>query len=70
MKFVHYHVLEDSNKFTNDELKALSFQLCNTDLLSTRSVRIPAPAHYARLIAERCRNYLDEYFNMLVFFFV
>ena len=66
MKLVHYHVLANSNRFESDELKDLTYQLCNTDLLSIRNASLPAPIHYAHLLANRCRNYLDEFFVVLV----
>ncbi|KAG8506841.1 Protein argonaute-4 [Galemys pyrenaicus] len=49
----HYQVLWDDNCFTADELQLLTYQLCHTYVRCTRSVSIPAPAYYARLVAFR-----------------
>ncbi|EPY79792.1 hypothetical protein CB1_000884019 [Camelus ferus] len=46
-------VLWDDNCFTADELQLLTYQLCHTYVRCTRSVSIPAPAYYARLVAFR-----------------
>lgn len=64
----HYHVLWDDNCFTADELQLLTYQLCHTYVRCTRSVSIPAPAYYARLVAFRARYHLvdkdhDRYAN-------
>ena len=54
----HYYVLWDDNRFTADELQILTYQLCHTYVRCTRSVSIPAPAYYARLVAFRARYHL------------
>ncbi|TSK31326.1 Protein argonaute-4 [Bagarius yarrelli] len=56
----HYHVLWDDNCFTADELQLLTYQLCHTYVRCTRSVSIPAPAYYARLVAFRARYHLVD----------
>ncbi|XP_078537290.1 protein argonaute-4 isoform X4 [Lissotriton helveticus] len=56
----HYQVLWDDNCFTADELQLLTYQLCHTYVRCTRSVSIPAPAYYARLVAFRARYHLVD----------
>ncbi|XP_031556457.1 protein argonaute-2-like [Actinia tenebrosa] len=56
----HYHVLWDDNRFTADELQALTYQLCHTYVRCTRSVSIPAPAYYAHLVAFRARFHMMD----------
>ena len=56
----HYHVLWDDNNFNADELQILTYQLCHTYVRCTRSVSIPAPAYYARLVAFRARYHLVD----------
>uniref|UniRef100_A0A4W3HCY2 Argonaute RISC component 4 n=1 Tax=Callorhinchus milii TaxID=7868 RepID=A0A4W3HCY2_CALMI len=56
----HYHVLWDDNCFSADELQLLTYQLCHTYVRCTRSVSIPAPAYYARLVAFRARYHLVD----------
>lgn len=56
----HYYVLWDDNRFTADELQILTYQLCHTYVRCTRSVSIPAPAYYARLVAFRARYHLVD----------
>uniref|UniRef100_UPI00358EBEC2 protein argonaute-1-like isoform X1 n=1 Tax=Myxine glutinosa TaxID=7769 RepID=UPI00358EBEC2 len=56
----HYHVLWDDNRFSADELQVLTYQLCHTYVRCTRSVSIPAPAYYARLVAFRARYHLVD----------
>jgi eukaryotic translation initiation factor 2C len=53
-------VLWDDNRFTADELQALTYQLCHTYVRCTRSVSIPAPAYYAHLVAFRARFHLMD----------
>ncbi|EGW01092.1 Protein argonaute-4, partial [Cricetulus griseus] len=53
-------VLWDDNCFTADELQLLTYQLCHTYVRCTRSVSIPAPAYYARLVAFRARYHLVD----------
>mmetsp|Transcript_21084 Transcript_21084/g.56253 ORF Transcript_21084/g.56253 Transcript_21084/m.56253 type:complete len:429 (+) Transcript_21084:1194-2480(+) len=55
----HYKVLFDDNKFTPDQLQALTYRLCFTFARATRSVGLVTPAYYADLLAERGRNLLD-----------
>ena len=56
----HYHVLWDENMFSADDLQNLTYQLCHTYARCTRSVSIPAPVFYAKLVAIRARHYLAE----------
>lgn len=67
----HYYVLWDDNRFTADELQILTYQLCHTYVRCTRSVSIPAPAYYARLVAFRARYHLvDKEHDRLVSFWL
>jgi eukaryotic translation initiation factor 2C len=54
----HYHVLKDDNKFTVDELQAITYHMCHLYARCTRSVSIPAPCYYAHLVCERARYHL------------
>ncbi|PCH42610.1 argonaute-like protein [Wolfiporia cocos MD-104 SS10] len=49
----HYSVLYDDNKFSADNLQALSYALCHACARSTRSISIPAPVYYAGIVASR-----------------
>ncbi|CAG8681311.1 7007_t:CDS:2, partial [Acaulospora colombiana] len=51
----HYHVLHDENKFTPDELQALSYNLCYVYARCTRSVSLVPPVYYAHLVCARAR---------------
>ncbi|KAI0766861.1 argonaute-like protein [Trametes elegans] len=55
----HYNVLYDDNRFTADNLQALSFALCHVYARATRSVSIPAPVYYADIVCARARNHFD-----------
>jgi len=56
----HYHVLYDDNAFTADNLQQLTYQLCHVYARCTRSVSMPAPACYARLVAFRARRHVTN----------
>uniref|UniRef100_A0A0A9GCU2 AGO911 n=1 Tax=Arundo donax TaxID=35708 RepID=A0A0A9GCU2_ARUDO len=56
----HYHVLRDDNKFTADNLQALTYNLCYLYSSCTRSVSIAPPAYYAHKLAFRARFYLNQ----------
>ncbi|KAF9285652.1 hypothetical protein BGZ68_003657, partial [Mortierella alpina] len=51
----HYYVLQDDNRFTADELQALTFNLCHLYARCTRSVSVVPPAYYAHIVAARAR---------------
>jgi eukaryotic translation initiation factor 2C len=55
----HYHVLFDENKFTADEMQALTNNLCYTYARCTKAVSIVPPAYYAHLAAFRARYYIE-----------
>ena len=57
----HYYVLHDDNKFSADDMQALSFQLCHLFFRCNRSVSYPAPAYYAHLAAFRARYLLQDW---------
>lgn len=58
----HYHVLYDEIGFSSDEIQALTYYLCHTDVRCTKAVSIPAPIHYAHLAAYQSRN-IDSSIN-------
>ncbi|KAH9035274.1 argonaute-like protein [Lactarius hengduanensis] len=55
----HYNVLVDENRFTADGLQALSYALCHVYARATRSVSIPAPVYYAKLVCARSMHHFD-----------
>ncbi|CAD5220513.1 unnamed protein product [Bursaphelenchus xylophilus] len=56
-----YHVLWDDNKFSADDLQAMTYHLCYTYGRCARSVSIPAPVYYADLVANRARCHLKRH---------
>ncbi|CAF1673252.1 unnamed protein product [Rotaria magnacalcarata] len=59
-----YHVVQDENKFSSDEIQKLTYWLCHTDVRCSKSVSIPAPIHYAHLAANASDAYdfdADDY---------
>ncbi|XP_065174553.1 protein argonaute-2-like [Sycon ciliatum] len=54
----HYYVLWDDNRFSQDSLQQLTYELCHTYVRCTRSVSIPAPVYYAHLVAFRARHHI------------
>ncbi|XP_074274658.1 protein argonaute PNH1-like isoform X2 [Silene latifolia] len=58
---MHYHVLQDENHFTADELQNLANSLCYTHARGgTTSVSLVPPVSYADLAAHRARYYMKE----------
>jgi len=55
----HYNVLLDENKFTADGLQSLTYTLCHVYVRATRSVSIPAPVYYAKIVCGRSRHHFD-----------
>ncbi|KAG6541212.1 hypothetical protein Mapa_017373 [Marchantia paleacea] len=56
----HYHVLYDEIGFTPDELQHLTHCLCYSYARCTTAVSVAAPAYYAHLAAQHCRNFVDS----------
>lgn len=50
-----YHVLQDDNKFSADELQTLTYNLCYLYARSTCSVSMVPAAYYAHIVASRAR---------------
>ncbi|KAL2651029.1 hypothetical protein R1flu_019157 [Riccia fluitans] len=55
----HYHVLYDEIGFSADEVQHLTHSLCYSYARCTTAVSVAAPAYYAHLAAQHCRNFLD-----------
>ncbi|KAG0337299.1 Eukaryotic translation initiation factor 2C [Podila humilis] len=51
----HYHVLQDDNKFSPDDLQALTYNLCYLYARATRAVSMVPAVYYAHLVAARAR---------------
>ncbi|CAM6087810.1 unnamed protein product [Calypogeia fissa] len=56
----HYHVLYDEIGFTSDELQQLTHCLCYSYARCTTAVSVAAPAYYAHLAAQHCRNFVNN----------
>ncbi|XP_066380706.1 protein argonaute 1B-like [Miscanthus floridulus] len=56
----HYHILWDENRFAADTFQCLTNYLCYTYVGCTHSVSIVPPVLYARLMASRCRLYMER----------
>ncbi|KAF8933946.1 Eukaryotic translation initiation factor 2C [Haplosporangium bisporale] len=52
-----YHVISDENKFTSDQIQALTYRLCHTYSRCPKSVSIVPAVYYAHLLAYRARHY-------------
>ncbi|KAF9383242.1 argonaute 1 [Podila verticillata] len=50
-----YHVLQDDNKFTADQLQALTYNLCHLHARSTFTVSMVLAAYYAHIVAAYAR---------------
>ncbi|KAG0342673.1 Eukaryotic translation initiation factor 2C [Podila horticola] len=50
-----YHVLQDDNRFSADELQTLTYNLCYLYARSTCSVSMVPAAYYAHIVASRAR---------------
>ncbi|KAJ1943853.1 hypothetical protein FBU59_002779 [Linderina macrospora] len=51
----HYCVLHDDAGFTQDEIQQLTYHLCYTYAICTRSVSLVPPVYYAHRVADRAR---------------
>ncbi|KAJ2510035.1 hypothetical protein GGI11_005642 [Coemansia sp. RSA 2049] len=56
----HYVVLHNDVGFTADELQQLTYSLCFTYAICTRSVSLVPPVYYAHRVADRARCHLVE----------
>ncbi|EFO90717.1 hypothetical protein CRE_08229 [Caenorhabditis remanei] len=63
-----YVVMWDDNQFPPYEVHEMTYQLCHTQSRCTRSVSIPSPVYYAKLVAQRAKILLaDEKFDSQLF---
>ncbi|KAG0012896.1 Eukaryotic translation initiation factor 2C [Podila clonocystis] len=58
-----YHVIFDENKFTSDDIQALTYRLCHTYSRCPKSVSIVPAVYYAHLLAYRARHYQGSDFS-------
>ncbi|KAJ2781561.1 hypothetical protein H4R18_002793 [Coemansia javaensis] len=56
----HYYVLHNDAKFTADEIQQLTYHLCYTYAICTRSVSLVPPVYYAHRVADRARCHLVD----------
>ncbi|KAI9004613.1 Piwi domain-containing protein [Gaertneriomyces semiglobifer] len=56
---VHYQVLHDDNKLTQNDLQKLAYELCYLYGKATRSVSIVTPVYYAHIVAKRARAWFS-----------
>ncbi|KAJ2451880.1 hypothetical protein GGF42_004157 [Coemansia sp. RSA 2424] len=56
----HYYVLHDDAKFTADAIQQLTYHLCYTYAICTRSVSLVPPVYYAHRVADRARCHLVD----------
>ncbi|ORX74282.1 Piwi-domain-containing protein [Linderina pennispora] len=56
----HYCVLHDDSKFTRDEIQQLTYNLCYTYAICTRSVSMVPPVYYAHRVADRARCHFAD----------
>ncbi|KAJ1875809.1 hypothetical protein LPJ55_000435 [Coemansia sp. RSA 990] len=56
----HYFVLHNDPKFTADEIQMLTYHLCFTYAICTRSVSLVPPVYYAHRVADRARCHLVD----------
>ncbi|KAH9179682.1 argonaute-like protein [Lactarius sanguifluus] len=61
-----YNVLVDENRFTADGLQALSYALCHVYARATRSVSIPAPVYYAKLVCSHSKHHFDPQLDLTI----
>ncbi|PIA13123.1 Piwi-domain-containing protein [Coemansia reversa NRRL 1564] len=54
----HYYVLQNGVGFTADEMQQLTYHLCYTYAICTRSVSLVPPVYYAHRVADRARCHL------------
>ncbi|CAL2030811.1 unnamed protein product [Caenorhabditis brenneri] len=63
-----YVVMWDDNRMPPDEIHEMTYQLCHTQSRCTRSVSIPSPVYYAKLVAQRAKILMaDEKFDVELF---
>ncbi|KAJ1645649.1 hypothetical protein LPJ64_002766 [Coemansia asiatica] len=56
----HYYVLHNDARFTADEIQQLTYHLCYTYAICTRSVSLVPPVYYAHRVADRARCHLVD----------
>ncbi|KAJ2030332.1 hypothetical protein H4S04_005540 [Coemansia sp. S16] len=56
----HYYVLHDDANFTADDIQQLTYHLCYTYAICTRSVSLVPPVYYAHRVADRARCHLVD----------
>ncbi|KAJ2009709.1 hypothetical protein GGI04_000199 [Coemansia thaxteri] len=56
----HYYVLHDDANFTADAIQQLTYHLCYTYAICTRSVSLVPPVYYAHRVADRARCHLVD----------
>uniref|UniRef100_A0A1I7TQZ5 Piwi domain-containing protein n=1 Tax=Caenorhabditis tropicalis TaxID=1561998 RepID=A0A1I7TQZ5_9PELO len=60
-----YIVMWDDNQMPPEEIHEMTYQLCHTQSRCTRSVSIPSPVYYAKLVAQRAKILMaDENFDI------
>ncbi|CAB03400.2 Protein argonaute-2 [Caenorhabditis elegans] len=60
-----YVVMWDDNSIPSADIHEMTYQLCHTQSRCTRSVSIPSPVYYAKLVAQRAKILMaDENFDM------
>ncbi|KAJ1895802.1 hypothetical protein LPJ66_004365 [Kickxella alabastrina] len=57
----HYYVLHNDAHFTADQIQQLTYHLCYTYSICTRSVSIVPPVYYAHRVADRARCHLVDF---------
>ncbi|UMM11875.1 hypothetical protein L5515_000931 [Caenorhabditis briggsae] len=63
-----YVVMWDDNNIPSYEIHEMTYQLCHTQSRCTRSVSIPSPVYYAKLVAQRAKILLaDKNFDLQSF---
>ncbi|KAH8999090.1 argonaute-like protein [Lactarius akahatsu] len=55
----HYNVLIDENRLTADGLQSITYALCHVYARATRSVSVPAPVYYAKIVCARSKHHFD-----------
>ncbi|KAJ2065190.1 hypothetical protein GGI17_000446 [Coemansia sp. S146] len=56
----HYYVLHDDANFSADAIQQLTYHLCYTYAICTRSVSLVPPVYYAHRVADRARCHLVD----------
>ncbi|KAJ2655472.1 hypothetical protein IW148_006037 [Coemansia sp. RSA 1199] len=56
----HYYVLHNDAKFSPDEIQELTYHLCFTYAICTRSVSLVPPVYYAHRVADRARCHMVD----------